>query len=74
MSSLVLADPTHALALAIIVRNFSTKRLVDLYRVYHAHGTMPSRGFLRDSFHEGCDCDDLLHAQKNTTMNASKAE
>jgi hypothetical protein len=110
MSSLVLADPTHALALAIIVC-FSTKRLVDLYKIYHGNGTMPSMGFLRENFHEGFDRDDLLHeldafetkalgqtehrpsgllinnshfysiifsihhaAQKNTTMNAGKAE
>ena len=54
MSSLVLADPTHALALAVIVC-FSTKRLVDLYKIYHENGTMPSMGFLRDNFHEGFD-------------------
>lgn len=41
MSSLVLADPTHALALAIIVC-FSTKRLVDLYKIYHENNPMPN--------------------------------
>jgi hypothetical protein len=44
MSSLVLADPTYALALAVKVCIFSTKRLVDLYRIYHENGTMPSIG------------------------------
>ena len=42
MSSLVLADPTYALALVINMYYFSTKQLVDSPETYHDPGRMPS--------------------------------